>query len=129
LASNAQELFTEAGILPAALPDNYTFSKVREILPAMEHAGQDELREALEATGRLKIRGPLATVIFIKHHLEGEHEVEIDRIDEGEEGARLGVLVYAEGEVPIPVESLPPNIDAGAHLRYRPSEGSYRVRD
>jgi hypothetical protein len=122
----AHRLLVEEKILPETMPENFTFNKVREILRELDHAGQDELREAIEAAGKLKIRGPLATAIFIKHHLEGEHEVEVDRIDEGEEGARLAVLVYPEGEVPITVESLPPHIDVGVRLRYVLSEWSYR---
>lgn len=125
MSGNSHALFVEAGLLPEVMPDNYTFNKVREILRGFELAGQDNLREAIEATGKLKLRGPLATLIFIKHHLEGEHEVEVDRIDEGEDGARLAVLVYPEGEVPIPVESLPTHVDVGVRLRYAPSKCSY----
>ena len=123
--NQAQRLMVEAKILPETMPVNFTFNKVREILRELDHAGQDKLREAIEASGKLKVRGPLATVIFIKHHLEGEHEVEVDRVDEGADGARLAVLVYPEGEVPIPVESLPPQIDIGVRLRYNSAERRY----
>jgi hypothetical protein len=123
--NQAQRLLIEAKILPEAMPLNYTFNKVREILRELEDTNQDKLSEAIEAAGSLKIRGPLATLIFIKHHLEGEHEAEVDRIDESEEGARLAVLVYPEGEVPIPVESLPAHINTGVRLHYDQSERSY----
>jgi hypothetical protein len=123
--SQAQRLLIEAKILPEALPQNYTFNKVREILRGLETADQGKLSEAVEAARSLKILGPLSTLIFIKHHLEGEHEAEVDRIDEGEEGARLAILVYPEGEVPIPAESLPAHIDVGVRLRYSPSERRY----
>lgn len=123
--NQAQRLLVEAKILPEAMPLNSTFNKVREILRGLENADQDKLSEAIEAARSLKIRGPLSTLIFIKHHLEGEHEAEVDRIDESEEGARLAVLVYPEGEVPIPVESLPTHIDTGVRLHYDLSKRSY----
>ena len=126
MTNNAKHLLTEASILPEEMPQNFTFKKVREILDGLEQFETDELRAAIAAAGRLKIRGPLATVIFIKQHLAGAHEVEIDRVDESEEGARLAVLVYEEGEVPIQVEQLPQNISAGGRLLYEPGEGQYR---
>ncbi|HKR01949.1 MAG TPA: hypothetical protein VJT09_14810 [Pyrinomonadaceae bacterium] len=126
MEERARALLVEAGILPQTMPVNFTFNKVEEILRRLENTDRDKLLEAVEAAGKLKIRGPLATVIFIKHHLEGEHEVEIDRVDEGEESARLAVLVYPEGEVPVPVESLPTHIAEGVRLRYAPPECSYR---
>jgi hypothetical protein len=112
-------------LLPEVMPDNFTFNKVREILCKLVSAEQGKLLEAIEAAGRLKIRGPLAIVIFIKHHLEGSHEVEIDRLEESEEGTRFAVLVYPEGELPIQSECLPQNTDAGIRLSYDPAEGRY----
>lgn len=123
---DAKRLLTEASLLPTEMPNNFTFNKVREILDGLKDAGEDELREALEALRRLRIRGPLAATIFIKHHLAGVHEAEIDRVDESEEGARLAVLVYPEGEVPIEVEHLPQDISAGRCVRYDPSAGQYQ---
>jgi hypothetical protein len=76
---------------------------------------------------RLEIRGPLAALIFIKHHLDGAHEVEVDRIAESAEGARYAVLIYTEGELPVPLECVPRNIEAGSRLRYDPNSALYRV--
>jgi hypothetical protein len=123
--NHAQRLLVEAKILPEVMPGNFTFNKVREILQSLERASEESLREAIEAAEKLNIRGALAITIFIKHHLEGEHKVEVDRMEEGEEGARFAVLVYTEGEVPLPVESLPSHVDAGVRLRYAPSEWRY----
>ncbi len=117
---------TEASILPPELPSNFTFNKVRAILDSLNDAEEDKLREAVEALQRLKIRGPLAATIFIKHHLAGAHEAEVDRVDETEEGAQLAVLVYAEGEVPVQTEHLPPDVSAGRRVRYNPSAGQYQ---
>jgi hypothetical protein len=108
------------------MPDNFTFNKVREILDGLKDADADQLRGAIEAAGRLNIRGPLAATIFIKHHLAGAHEVEIDRVDESEEGAHYAVLIYPEGEVPVQVEQLPQNPSAGSRLHYDASAGQYR---
>lgn len=126
MTNNAKRLLTEASILPEEMPQSFTYNRVREILDGLETFKEDELRAAIAVAGRLKIRGPLATVIFIKHHLSGAHEVEIDRVEESEEGAALAVLVYAEGEVPIEVGQLPQNIHAGSSLRYEPAAGQYR---
>ncbi|HEX8494581.1 MAG TPA: hypothetical protein VF658_17175 [Pyrinomonadaceae bacterium] len=126
MTNNAKSLLTEASILPEEMPENFTYRKVREILGGLESFGEDELRAAIAATERLRIRGPLASVIFIKQHLAGAHEVEVDRVDEGEEGASFAVLVYAEGEVPVPVDELPQNVTAGSLLRYEPAAGQYR---
>jgi hypothetical protein len=126
LTNNAKRLLTEASILPPELPENFTFRKVREILDSLKDAGEDKLREAVEALQRLQIRGPLAATIFIKHHLAGAHEAEIDRVDESEDGAQLAVLVYPEGEVPVQTEHLPPDISAGRRVRYDPSAGQYQ---
>jgi hypothetical protein len=112
--------------LPAELPDNFTFNKVREILEGLETVEEDRLSEALAAALRLRIKGPLAILIFLKHHLAGAHEVEIDRLEEGESGAQYGVLIYPEGELPISVEFLPTHADAGAAVHYDPSQEQYR---
>lgn len=119
-------MLTEASLLPAELPDNFTFNKVRELLDGLNDHQDDLLREAIAAAGKLKIRGALAIVIFLKHHLAGAHEVEIDRLEEGAEGVQFGVLVYPEGELPIPSESLPADASAGASVHYDPAQGKYR---
>ena len=111
--------------MPEEMPQNFTFRKVREILDSLEGFETDELRAAIAAAVRLKIVGALATVIFIKQHLAGAHEVEIDRVEESEEGTSLAVLVYEDGEVPVRVEQLPQNISAGSRLRYEPAAGEY----
>lgn len=116
----------EAGLLPEAMPNNVTFNKVRAILSKLENTDPEKLRVAIGAATGLKIRGPLASMIFIKHCLSGAHAVEIDRIAESEEGKRFAVLVYPEGEVPIEVELLPEGVNDGRQLRYDPSEEIYR---
>ena len=121
----ARRLLVEAGLLPETMRESVTFNKVREILRQLDNSDEDRLREAIAAAGRLGIRGPLQSAIFIKHHLAGAHEVEVDRIDESEEGKRLAVLIYPEGEVPLSTESLPSQIDVGTRFRYGPSEGRY----
>lgn len=45
-------------------------------------------------------------------------EITVDRIDETEDGARLAILIYPEGEVPVRVEYLPEGINAGSRLYY-----------
>lgn len=126
MTNNATRLLTEASLLPALMPANFTFNKVRELLEGLDaSASAEELPAAIVAVKRQQIRSPLAVVIFIKHHLEGAHEVEIDRIEEGEEGARFAVLVYAEGEVPVDVEHLPQAAAQGSHVRYDPATGQY----
>jgi hypothetical protein len=122
--NRAQELLVEAGLLPLQMPDNYTFRKVRELLAALEGKDEDEIRKAITLVAKQEIGGPLATVIFIKHHLGGAHEVEIDRLEESEAGVKYAVLVYPEGELPIKLTHLPPGVDAGSRLRYVPT-GSY----
>jgi hypothetical protein len=107
------------------MPDNFTFNKVRELLDGLKDSGEDELRRAIAFAKRQQIRGPLAIVIFVKHHLTGAHEVEIDRVDESEEGARYAVLVYPEGELALPLEFLPADISNGMRLRYDPNAGQY----
>lgn len=122
----ARRLLVEAKILPETMRESVTFNKVRVILRELDNSDEGRLREGITAAGKLGIHGPLQSVIFIKHHLEGEHEVEVDRIDESEEGGRLAVLTYPEGEVPLSTESLPSQIDVGTRLSYDPSEGRYR---
>lgn len=125
MAQEAQKQLIEAGLLPEAMPDNFTFNKVREILSQLESIDTEKMREAIAAVKRLKIRGQLAAVIFIKHRLDGQHEVEVDRLEEGEEGSRFAVLVYPEGELPISVEHLPEGVNVGSRLRYDPVEERY----
>ena len=126
MTDEAQKQMFEVGLLPEVMPNNFTFRKVREILSQLENIDADKLREAINAAKGLKIHGPLASVIFIKHHLDGAHEVEVDRLEESEEGMRFAVLVYSEGELPIQVEFLPEGINVGSRLRYDPSKESYR---
>lgn len=125
MADEAQKQMIEAGLLPEVMPNNFTFRKVREILSQLENTDSGKVHEAINAAKGLKIRGPLASVIFIRHHLDGQHEVEVDRLEESEEGIRFAVLVYSEGEVPIQVEFLPEGISNGSQLRYDPSEERY----
>ena len=108
------------------MPENFTYNRVRELLDGLEGAGEEELRGAIAAVQGQQIRGPLAVVIFVKHHLAGAHEAEVDRIEETEEGARYGVLVYPEGEVPVQLEHLPKDIAPSSRLRYEPAAGQYR---
>lgn len=126
MADNAKSLLVASGLLPEVMPENYTFNKVRGILKDLERSDLAELREAIRIAKELKIRGSLASVIFIKHHLAGAHEVEVDRVDESEEGVRFAILTYPEGELPVQVEYLPEGINAGSRLRYDPSEERYR---
>jgi hypothetical protein len=127
--NDAQTILTEAGLLPRAMPINHTFDRVRAILLELEDGDQDKLRAAVALAEGLKIRGPLAAVIFIKHHLDGAHEVEVDRIAESAEGTRYAVLIYKEGELAVPLECVPRNIEAGSRLRYDPNSGLYREPD
>ena len=124
-ATRAQDVLTGAGLLPREMPKNYTFDKVREILDSLAGAGAEDLRAAAAAARALALRGPLGAAIFVKHHLSGAHEAEVDRVDEGEEGARFGVLVYPEGEVVVASEHLPAGTDTGTRLRYDPAAGRY----
>lgn len=126
MADNARSLLVASGVLPEVMPDNYTFNKVREVLNKLNDSDSEELRKAIRIAKEQKIRGALAFVIFVKHHLEGAHEVEVDRVDESEEGVRFAVLVYPEGELPVQVEYLPEGINVGSRLRYDPSEEGYR---
>ena len=125
MLEEAQKQLTDAGLLPEVLPNNFTFNKVREILSRLEQSDVDKLSDAIGAAKGLKIRGPLASAIFIKHHLDGEHEVEVDRLEESEEGTRFAVLVYPEGEMPVQVEHLPEGIQGGNRVRYDPSKERY----
>lgn len=125
----AQRLLAEAGVLPREMPHNFTYDKVREVLTQLGEAEPARLREAIESARALELTNPLAAVIFISHHAEGAHEVEVDRLEEDEGGGgRYAVLIYPEGEVPIKVEHLPEGIVAGSHLHYLPPEGRFGVR-
>jgi hypothetical protein len=125
VSGNSHALFVEAGLLPEAMPDNFTFNKVREILDQLDNIDQESLREAIQIAKGLKIRSPLSAMIFVKHHLEGVHEVEVDRIDESEEGTHFAVLVYPEGEVTIQTEYLLEGVNVGSRLHYDPSKKKY----
>jgi hypothetical protein len=122
---DARRLLVEMKFLPEVMPNNFTFNKVREILQGLENLDHDKLREAIEVAGKLKIRGPLQAMIFIKHHLEGAHEVEVDRFAEGEEGRHFAVLVYPEGELTIQIEDLPAGVNVGSQLHYHPAKKKY----
>lgn len=128
MTNDAKRLLTEACLLPEEMPDNFTFNKVREILDGLKTSETGELREAIAAAVRHKITGPLAAAIFVKHHLEGAHEAEIDRTEEGEEGRLFAVLIYPEGELPILIEHLPQNVSPGARLHYDSSQGQYQLK-
>lgn len=128
MTNNAKRLLTEACLLPEEMPDNFTFNKVREILDGLKTFETVELREAIAAAVRHKITGPLAAAIFVKHHLEGAHEVEIDRTEQSEDGSLFAVLIYPEGELPIRVEHLPQNLSPGTLLHYDSSQGQYQLK-
>lgn len=122
----AQRILVEAGLLPKEMPNSVTFNKVRQILSEIEGGAPSEIKEAARLASNLQIRGPLAVVIFIKHHLQGEHGVEIDRITKAEEGEpRYGVLIYPEGELPVNIKHLPSGITEGSRIRYEASKGEY----
>ena len=125
--NRAQELLVEAGLLPRQMPENYTFRKVRELLAGLEGKNEDEIRKAIKLVARQEISGPLATMIFIKHHLGGAHEVEIDRLEESEEGVKYGVLVYPEGELPIKLKYLPQDVQVSSRLQYSSSSSQYEL--
>lgn len=125
--NRAQELLIEAGLLPRQMPDNYTFRKVRQLLAGLEGKAEDEIRKAITLAVRQEISGPLATVIFIKHYLGGTHEVEIDRLEENEEGVKYAVLVYPEGELPIKLTHLPQGIEGGRRLQYSATDSRYEL--
>ncbi|MET0645086.1 MAG: hypothetical protein ABW208_00610 [Pyrinomonadaceae bacterium] len=118
-------MLAEAGLLPREMPDNYTFRKVKKILPVLEEAKPERLREAIAAARQMGVHGALAAVIFIRHHLGGAHEVEVDRVEAGEEGEGFAVLVYEEGELPLKVAHLPQEVKGGMRLRYDPVKCSY----
>jgi hypothetical protein len=108
------------------MPDNYTFRKVREMLAVLEDAEPGRMGEAIAAARRMEVRGALSAVIFIRHHLGGAHEVEVDRVEANEEGEALAVLVYEEGELPLKVARLPEEVEGGMRLRYDPVGGAYQ---
>jgi hypothetical protein len=125
----AQQLLAEAGVLPREMPHNFTYDKVREVLTQLEEAEPVQMRKAIASARTLEIVNPLAAVIFIKHHMAGAHEVEVDRLEENEEvGIRFAVLIYPEGEVPIKVEHLPKEVSVGSRLQYQPSAGQFSVK-
>ena len=125
----AQQLLAEAGVLPREMPRNFTYDKVREVLTQLEGAEPVQMREAIAHARRLEINSPLAAVIFIRHHIAGAHEVEVDRLEENEEdGTRYAVLVYPQGEVPIKVENLPEEVGVGSRLQYQLLEGQFSVK-
>lgn len=122
----AHALLAQAGLLPLELPRNFTFDKVRELLPALDALGTEELRAGVEAARRLGVRGPLASVLFVRHHAGGAHEVEVDRVEASDEGGGgYAVLVYPEGELPLSVEQLPKDVGPGTRLSYEPGAGRY----
>lgn len=125
MANNATRLLTEASLLPAEMPENYISDKMRGILKELEACEAADLRGAIEAAQRLKIRGPLAVVIFIKHHLAGAHEVEVDRVEEHDAGYDYAALIYPEGEISIRVVNFSRNISSGSRLHYDPAQGQY----
>ncbi|MBD0370126.1 MAG: hypothetical protein ICV60_04775 [Pyrinomonadaceae bacterium] len=119
----------EAGLLPAELPDNYSFRKVRALLSEMEKMDAAQMKRAIEAAQSLEVRGPLAVAIFLKHHLLGAHEAEVDRLVENEEqGTRYAVLVYPEGELPVRLDYLKGAVQAGSRVRYEPASAEYTVK-
>lgn len=123
---DAQAMLVEAGLLPAEMPANYTFNKVRKILSELNDAPPAELNRAIIVASDLEIRAPLPAVIFIKHHLSGRHEVEVDRVvNSDEDNTRYAVLIYAEGEVPVSARHLPDSIGEGTRLLYEPENGAY----
>lgn len=124
---DAGRMLAEAGLLPREMPDNYTFRKVREILAVLGEAKPERLREAIAAVRQMEVRGSLAAVIFIRHHLGGAHEVEVDRVEAGEEGEGFAVLVYEEGELPVKLGRLPPEVKVGVRLRYDPVKCRYHI--
>lgn len=125
---DAQNILVEAGLLPEEMPNNYTFNKVRKILSDLSAADSSALKEAIARALKLEMTGPLAVVIFIKHHLLGPHEVEVDRVIEHEEqDVRYGVLIYPEGELAVKVKYLPDHTKEGSGLSYEPVEGAYKL--
>jgi type II secretory pathway component HofQ len=126
---DAQHLLVKEGILPAEMPANYTFNKVRSVLAELDETEEAKLYEAVKAAKALSLSGPLATIIFIKHHLAGAHEVEVDRVVRNEEeGKTFAVLVYAEGEVTVSTRHLPENLREGSRLSYDPKAGNYSIK-
>ena len=125
--NSVHELLVEVGLLPRQMPENYTYKKVKEILTSLEDKDEDEIRKAVALAARQEVSGPLATVIFIKHHLGGAHEVEIDRLEESEEGVKYAVLVYPEGELPIKPTHLPHGIQGGSRLQYSATDSQYEL--
>lgn len=124
---DVERVLIEAGLWPESMPSNYTSRKAREVLARLDGIDEGQLWVAVATAKLLEVRGALAVAVLIKHHLGGAHEVEIDRVEEGEEGRGFAVLVYPEGEVPVRVEVLPEEVSAGSRLRYDPSKGRYET--
>ena len=123
---DAHAKLVEAGLLPAEMPKNFTYNKVRTILAELEKADPSSFDEAVKAAKAMSLSGPQALAIFIKHHLAGAHTVEVDRVASNEEqGTSYAVLIYPEGEVPVRVDCLPDGVEEGKSLRYNPAEGKY----
>ena len=121
-----ERALVKAGLLPEEMPQSFTFRKVREVISEINVAETAKLSEAIAAATRLELRSPLAAVIFIKHHLSGTHEVEVDRVSENEaETERYAVLVYPEGEVPIRTGLLLGKVQEGTRLNYDPGKAEY----
>lgn len=124
---DAHRSLVKAGLLPEEMPDNYTFNKVRRILSEIAEADPSELNRAIARALEFEISGPLAALIFIKHHLLGPHEVEVDRlINHEEQNVTYGVLIYPEGELSVNTKYLPDDAQEGSRLQYDPTYGAYK---
>ena len=125
--SKAHEVLAGAGLLPREMPGSFTSERVREVLASLEGYAEEEILAAAEAAKGLGVRGPLAAAVFVRHHLRGGHEVEVDRLAQNEEsGEHFAVLVYPEGEVPVRLDALSGGVGAGSRLRYDPGARQYR---
>jgi hypothetical protein len=54
-------------------------------------------------------------------------EVEIERLEESEEGVRHAVLVYNAGELTIKLKHLPQGIKGGSRLHYSATNSQYEL--
>lgn len=123
---DAHRMLVEAGLLPEDMPNNYTFNKVRKILPELNEAAPQEFNEAIAKALKLEVLSPLVALIFIKHHLLGEHGAEIDRVEKNEEtGTSYAILIYPEGELPLNLKYLRGDIREGVRVSYDPVKGEY----
>jgi hypothetical protein len=110
------------------MPRNYTYDKVREIVESLKEHDEESVRDAVSALSHLKIAGPLQSVIFIKHHLDGDHETTVDRIISDEEsGEQFAVLSYPEGELPVKLDKLPGGPQVSKRLRYNAAKRKYEL--